>query len=103
MRRLIRTRPSPARVVALIALFVALGGGAYAATQINGKLIKKNSIPGDRVNKKTFVAKAKLATKAKSATKATNATNATNAKNATSATNAGHATNADNATNAGHA
>ena len=29
----------------MIALFVALGGGAYAAKTINGKSIKKNSIP----------------------------------------------------------
>ena len=100
MRRLVRTRPSPAMIVALLALFVALGGGAYAATQINGTLIKKNSMPGDRVNKKTFVAKAKLATNAKHAN---NADTAKNATNATTASNAGHATNADNATNAGHA
>ena len=40
-------------VVAYVALFLALGGGAYAATQINGKSIKKNSTPGNRLKKKS--------------------------------------------------
>jgi hypothetical protein len=34
MRRLLSHRPSPSMVVALLALFVALSGGAYAATQL---------------------------------------------------------------------
>lgn len=38
-----------ANVVALIALFVSLGGGVYAATKINGKKIKKESIAGDKL------------------------------------------------------
>jgi hypothetical protein len=38
-------------VVAYVALFLALGGGAYAATHINGKTIKKHSIPGNRLKK----------------------------------------------------
>jgi hypothetical protein len=37
-------RPSPALVVALVALFVALGGPAGAASLISGSQIKKNSI-----------------------------------------------------------
>jgi hypothetical protein len=36
-------------VIALIALFVALGGSVYAAGKINGKQIKSNSIPGNRL------------------------------------------------------
>ena len=44
MRRLLRYRPSPAMVVALIALFVALGGVGYAATRIGSAQIKNNSI-----------------------------------------------------------
>ena len=36
-------------VVALIALFVALGGTVYAAGKINGKTIKAGSIPGNRL------------------------------------------------------
>lgn len=38
-------------LVALIALFVALGGTVYAASKINGKTIVKNSIPGNRIKK----------------------------------------------------
>ncbi len=40
-RRLV---PSPAMVVALTALFVALGGSAYAALTITGKSIRNNTI-----------------------------------------------------------
>jgi hypothetical protein len=36
--------PSPALVIALIALFVALGGGAYAALRVGTKQIADNSI-----------------------------------------------------------
>lgn len=46
-------RPSPAMVIAVLALFVALGGTVYAASAINGKTIKKNSLPGNRIKKKT--------------------------------------------------
>lgn len=42
-------RPSPAMVVALLALFVAMGGSVYAASTINGKTVKKNTLPGNRV------------------------------------------------------
>ncbi|MEA2391299.1 MAG: hypothetical protein QOK31_1408, partial [Solirubrobacteraceae bacterium] len=36
MRRLLKQRPSPAMIVALIALFVALGGSAVSASLIAG-------------------------------------------------------------------
>jgi hypothetical protein len=42
-------RPSPALVVALIALFVALGGPAGAASLIRGSQIKKNSITSRQI------------------------------------------------------
>ncbi len=42
-------RPSPAMIVACIALFAALGGTVYAAGKINGKTIKRKSLPGNRV------------------------------------------------------
>jgi hypothetical protein len=45
--------PSPAMIVALLALFVALGGTVYAASTINGKSVKKNSLPGNRIKQKT--------------------------------------------------
>ena len=46
-RSAIRIRP--ASVLALIALLVALGGVSYAAVQINGKDIKNNSVPGNKL------------------------------------------------------
>jgi hypothetical protein len=42
-------RISPASVLALIALFVALGGASYAAVTINGNNIQNNSIPGKKL------------------------------------------------------
>jgi hypothetical protein len=43
--------PSPGFVVALLALFVALGGTVYAAghTKISGRAIKVKSLPGNRL------------------------------------------------------
>ena len=38
-----------ANVMATIAVFLALGGGAYAAVKINGKNIKPHSIPLNRI------------------------------------------------------
>src|SRR5581483_8599661 len=37
-------RPSASMVVACLALFVGLGGGAYAATQINGNQIQNGTV-----------------------------------------------------------
>jgi hypothetical protein len=69
-------------IVALLALFVALGGSVYAASKINGTSIKKNSLPGNRIKKDSVTGKqvneSTLAT-VPSATNATNAANATNA------------------------
>jgi hypothetical protein len=43
--------PSPALVIAALALFIALGGTVYAAkkAKINGKAVKVKSLPGNRV------------------------------------------------------
>jgi hypothetical protein len=35
MKKLASARPSPALIVAILALFVALGGVSYAATQLS--------------------------------------------------------------------
>ncbi len=43
------SRPSPALIVACIALFAALGGTVYAAGRIDGKNIKLKSMPGNRL------------------------------------------------------
>jgi hypothetical protein len=42
-------RPSPALVIACLALFVALGGTVLAATKIDGRTIKVKSLPGNRL------------------------------------------------------
>jgi hypothetical protein len=38
-----------ANVVAVMALFIALGGGAYAAKKLSGKAIKNSSIPAKKL------------------------------------------------------
>jgi len=54
MKKLSRMRPSPAMVVAMIALVVALAGTAYAAQTINGGAIKKQTIGGGKLKKDTL-------------------------------------------------
>jgi hypothetical protein len=49
-----RRAPSPAMVVATIALIVALGGTAIAAQNINGGAIKKQTIGGGKLKQKTL-------------------------------------------------
>jgi hypothetical protein len=113
--KLKHVRIGSAHVIALIALFVALGGTVYAASAINGKFIAKKSIPGNRlkpdgvtgaqVNESTLAivpeaARAAEATKAATAGKATEAAKAVEA---TTAVNANHAKSADSATAAVHA
>jgi len=54
MNRLKSRRPSPAMVVASIALIVALAGTAVAAQTINGGAIKKQTIGGGKLKRKTL-------------------------------------------------
>ena len=54
MKTLMKRRPSPAMVVALIALTTALAGTAYAAQTINGGAIKKQTIGGGKLKKDTL-------------------------------------------------
>lgn len=54
MSTLKRGRPSPAMVVAVIALAVALAGTAYAAQTINGGAIKKQTIGAGKLKHKTL-------------------------------------------------
>jgi len=76
--------PSPAMIVACLAMIAAIGGTAYAASKINGKDIKSNSVTGKQIDEKTVknVASAKKAKTAKTATMADTATNATTADSA---------------------
>ncbi|MGH2937696.1 MAG: hypothetical protein ACRDPE_06200 [Solirubrobacterales bacterium] len=54
LQELKRRRPSPAMIVALVALVAALGGTAYAAGRINGNSIEKQSIGGGKLKKGTL-------------------------------------------------
>jgi hypothetical protein len=54
MSKLTRRRPSPAMIVAMVALIVALAGSAYAAQSINGGAIKKQTIGGGKLKHKTL-------------------------------------------------
>lgn len=56
--KLKRGRPSPAMIVAIIALIVGLTGTAVAGvatiSKISGKTVKKNTLPGNRIKKDTL-------------------------------------------------
>lgn len=54
MSRITKLRPSPAMAVALLALFVALGGGAYAAIVVTGKNVKNASLTGVDFKKRSL-------------------------------------------------
>jgi hypothetical protein len=54
MSRLKSRGPSPAMIVALVALVVSLAGTAYAAQTINGGAIKKQTIGGGKLKQKTL-------------------------------------------------
>jgi hypothetical protein len=106
--------PSPALVISMLALSIALGGTALAGTSANPDLDAKavkalilKLAPSLNVNSAKTAGSAATAANATNAKNATSATNATNAKNATNATSAVSATNATNATNSaqlgGHA
>jgi hypothetical protein len=122
-------RPSPGLVIAVMALFVSLGGTALAVNSINGNQLKNRSVAGIKLEKHAItgtevnlskLGKVPTAHQADQATNATNANTANTAAtanalsptatvsgsqvtgtvaNATNATNATDATNATNATN----
>ena len=54
------TRPSPALVISIVALFVALGGTGYAAVQlpkasVGAKHLKKNSVSSAKVKNSSLL------------------------------------------------
>jgi hypothetical protein len=62
MKRLLSRRPSPALVVAVVALVVAMAGTGYAAFQlpknsVGTKQIKKNAVNGAKVKNKSLTGK----------------------------------------------
>lgn len=54
MRRIQPRRPSIATVIASTALFVSLGGGAYAAMKIDTGDIKAEAVTGAKIDKRTI-------------------------------------------------
>ena len=93
-------RPSASMIVALVALFAALGGTGYAAATFSGRDIQKRSIPANRVVNNSLgggqIDESRLGP-------VPVAQQALTAQTAASATNAGHADTADTATNATNA
>jgi hypothetical protein len=89
-----------ANVMSTLAVFIALGGAAYAVNKINGKSIKKHTIAGNRLKADTLdgraIDEAKLG-EVPTAARATSAARADSAATADSATTATSATTADNA------
>jgi hypothetical protein len=83
----LRARLTYANVMATIAVFIALGGASYAATQlpknsVGTKQLRNNAVTGAKIKKGAVTgAKIKLSTLG-TVPSATNATNATNAANA---------------------
>ena len=49
-----RTKPSPALIVAIVALVAALGGGAYAASRIGTDDIARQAVTNQKIAKKTI-------------------------------------------------
>ena len=107
---LVRKRVTYANVMSSIAVFLVLGGAAFAAAttelpknSVGTKQLKKNAVVGSKVKNGSLTgADINLSTlgAVPSATNANHATSADSATNATNAANANHATSADSAQNA---
>jgi len=102
-----RLTPSHSMAVAIVALFVALGGTGYAALSLPKNSVGTQQIRNRSINtaklKNHAVTKAKLnlaGVTVPAATTATTATNATHAATADNATSAAHASSADTAATA---
>jgi hypothetical protein len=97
----IRAHLTYANVMATVAVFLALGGGAVAAVKLKANQVKTRNIApdavtGDKALESSFA-------QVPSAGKADDALHAGRADTAGSSTNAANATNADNAANANNA
>jgi hypothetical protein len=114
MSRIGLRRPSPALVIAVVALFMAMAGTGYAALKlpndsVGAKQLKKDAVTGAKVKQGSLegsdiklstlgpVPAAATAAKANSAETAVRATTAESAARADTATSADHAVTADSA------
>jgi hypothetical protein len=90
MRRILRHRPSPALIVAIVALIMAMGGSAFATSAVTAKKKHKPKHTDAAADTKLIkhLAPTLSVKHAKTASTATRATSATNAANAASAANA---------------
>jgi hypothetical protein len=103
MSRLESKRPSPALAIALIALFVALGGSAYAVKKVGTKEIKANAVTAAKI-KKSAITTPKIRNEAVTGAKVDEASlgvvpDAANAASAATAITSQNSVNAVNATN----
>jgi hypothetical protein len=57
VREALKRRVTFANVISSLALFIALGGSVYAATEIDGSQIRKASIPGNRLTDNSLTGK----------------------------------------------
>jgi hypothetical protein len=115
MSRLHLRGPSPAFVVSVVALVVALGGTSYAAfslpkNSVGTRQLKKNGVATSKIKnnavttskiKNGSVTASKINTSGLTVPNAQNANHANSADSATNATNANNANNANNATTVG--
>jgi hypothetical protein len=83
-----RRRISPALVVSILALVLAVAGGAYAAGKISGSNLKNRSVAGKKLKKNTVTGTEVKESRLGQVPSAALADNATNADHATSADNA---------------
>ena len=90
MQNVFRRKPSASLIVAVAALVLAASGTAVAASKLvsGDKLIKKQSLSGNRLRNHTITGRQINVRKLGTVPSATNADHATTAGSATSATNA---------------
>jgi len=113
MSAILRHRPSPAMIVACIALAVALGGTSYAAIKlpknsVGAKQLKKNAITAPKIRRNAVTGAKVLNNSITGAKVLNNSITGADVNEATvaqvpSAANASHATSADQATSASSA
>src|SRR3954453_5491202 len=97
----VRHRLSYANVVATLALFVALGGTGYAASQLTGRDIKNRALTRVDIKKNALTGTEINESKLRQVPKALNSTNAINANSALAADVSKNSQSADSAAVAG--